>query len=106
MTMPSCRISTEARRLAMLPHMRLRSVPTRIVFALLTTCLLACTPTSSAPAAGLQAGAEPEVLVATTTTTQVPVAGAMIRQGVKPVVATFERQVEIVLPVARALVAA
>ena len=36
---------------------------------------------------------------------QVPFAGAMIRQGVAPVVATFERQVEMVLPVARALVA-
>jgi hypothetical protein len=38
--------------------------------------------------------------------TQVPFAGAMIRQGVAPVVATFERQVEMVLPAVRDLVAA
>jgi thiamine kinase-like enzyme len=38
--------------------------------------------------------------------TQVPFAGSMIRRAVKPVVATFERQVQMVLPEARALVTA
>jgi hypothetical protein len=35
--------------------------------------------------------------------TQVPFAGSMIRQAVRPVMATFERQVEMVLPAARSL---
>ena len=35
--------------------------------------------------------------------TQVPFAGSMIRRGVGPVVATFERQVEMMLPAARSL---
>jgi hypothetical protein len=36
--------------------------------------------------------------------TQVPFAGSMIRRGVAPVIATFERQAEMIMPVARSLV--
>jgi hypothetical protein len=35
--------------------------------------------------------------------TQVPFAGAMIRRGVRPVIETFERQLEMLMPAARAL---
>jgi aminoglycoside phosphotransferase (APT) family kinase protein len=35
--------------------------------------------------------------------TQIPFAGSMIRRGVAPVVATFERLVELLLPAARSL---